>query len=566
MLVLCLVIIILLLAVVSIWFMREFYRCRAMLSEISNKYEDLLKTAAVSVQANKTKSEFLANVTHELRSPLGAILGYTELLWGHDLSEAESYAHIQSIKRNGRHLLSIINDILDLSKIEAGLLEVEQVTFSLHLELLNIIATYKKEAARKGLQINVSYDFPVPECIVSDPTRLRQIIINLMSNAIKFTDRGEVTVSVSFSKGLNTVLNIRVTDTGIGISRDQQEKLFQSFIQADPSITRKYGGTGLGLALSRRIARAMGGDLILEASDLNKGSTFCLQINPGNVESTRWLKSHKELNNIPLPSLLEKKDNSLDGISVLIVEDSKDNQAIYLQYLESAGAEVDLADDGHAGFKKAMSNEYNLILMDIQMPELDGYATTKKLRNNEYKKPIIALTANAMKGERERCIESGCDDYLTKPVDPDTLTEIISWVIKGKLGNTKLSNLKKLSYLSSINKEQLLPIKNSDDKTNCEIRSIYENDPRVSRVIGGFVQGLNDKVGVLKSAVEQNDYGVVSTLAHNLRGSSATYGFPELAAMAEKLEIEALSEPDSNKIMQNQLDNIQTLAVKIAAR
>lgn len=520
---------------------------------------ELRKAVDEANLASKTKDDLLANVTHELRSPLGAILGYAELLKSSEISAGEKYDYLQSVIRNGRHLLDIVNDILDLSKVEAGQLNIEKVTFSLHLELLNIVASYKKQAARKGLKINLGYEFPIPECITSDPVRVRQILINLVSNAIKFSSGpdGEITLGVAAS---DHQLVIRVKDTGIGMSEAQQKRLFQPFVQADSSVSRKFGGTGLGLSLSRKLARALGGDLRIEKSEPGFGSIFRLTLDPGELKTVRKIKSYKEMSNIPLPSVIDKQEAALEDLHVLIVEDSKDNQTIYVQYLESAGATVDVASNGREGFKKAMEKDFNLILMDIQMPIEDGYTTTARLRQKNYLRPIVALTANAMKGERERCIQAGCDDYLTKPVDPDTLIEIIAWLTKKKsIAKTSANILKKVSYLSDIRQEDLTVPR----AMAAEVRSIYGHDPRVSKVIGEFIGGIANRLASIREALEKGNFKEAASLAHNLRGTSATYGFPELAALAEKLELEALSSPPNKACMAGYVHNIAAFAGKM---
>ncbi|WP_324950500.1 PAS domain S-box protein [Oligoflexus sp.] len=381
--------------------------------------------------ANRAKSSFLANMSHEIRTPLGVILGFTDLLLDPDATAADRGKFIATIKRNGKVLARIIDDVLDLSKVEAGKLEVERVEVSLPHLVSDVVDLLEHSAQEKGLLLEVQSDGPIPQNIISDPTRLRQILINIMGNAIKFTDQGYIRLTLKLlrkSEGLQeNTLAFNIKDTGKGIATNHQGLLFQPFSQGDHSTTRKFGGTGLGLVLSQRLARLLGGDVLLSHSILGVGSTFTVIVSAGPLMGVNYiadfaLRSIDVTATRPLPP---HKD-ALCGIHVLLVEDMRDNQILIKRFLSHSGVAVETASDGFEGLEKALQGEYDVILMDMQMPRLDGYEAASILRRKGFKKPIIALTAHAMKEERERSLQAGCDDHLTKPISPTMLVETIA--------------------------------------------------------------------------------------------------------------------------------------------
>ncbi len=401
------------------------------ITERKNKEEKLRASEAESLAAkesaeaaSRSKSQFLANMSHEIRTPLGAILGYSEFLREPNLGHEERLAFIDTINRNGRDLAQLIDDILDLSKVEAGRIEIEKLRLSLPNLLTDVTTSLGVKAREKGLALTVLSDGTVPETIESDPTRLRQILLNVIGNAIKFTKQGSVTVTVKLLKrddGRSSQLAFFVKDTGHGIAPDEQDRLFSAFMQADASTTRKFGGTGLGLALSRVLARALGGDVLLSESVPGQGSTFVVSVEVGRVETTRIIPLVGEY---PQAATFDK--GTLQGIKVLVAEDSLDNQLLITRILKRAGASVDLAENGADAIKQALGSDYDLVLMDMQMPVLDGFDATTELRRRGYKRPIIALTAHAMREEREKSLRAGCDDHLTKPVNFKHLVYIVS--------------------------------------------------------------------------------------------------------------------------------------------
>ncbi len=391
--------------------------------------------------ANRAKSEFLANMSHEIRTPMTAILGYADLLRDR-LTDSADHEAIDTIRRNGDHLLAIINDILDLSKIESGRLEVECIPCSPSQLVADVLALVRPRADEKGLTLAVTFDGPIPAIIHSDPFRLRQILINLIGNAIKFTDGGRVVVNVGLAKAqlkdpsLTTQLHFAVTDTGIGITPDQLERLFEPFTQADASMTRRYGGTGLGLAICKRLCDMLAGELSAE-STIGQGSTFRLAIPVANAASHSLLEMPAvSIATLAGPESASATPNIELRCRLLLAEDGPDNRRLLAFILERAGANVTLAENGQIAMELALAAEadqrpFDLVLMDMQMPVLDGYGATELLRSLGFSRPIIALTAHAMTGDREKCLKAGCSDYATKPIDrPRLLAQIASHCAK----------------------------------------------------------------------------------------------------------------------------------------
>jgi signal transduction histidine kinase/ActR/RegA family two-component response regulator len=400
---------------------------QAALADRRRQYEvrDLVialeRSREEAVAANRAKSEFLANMSHEIRTPLGAILGFTELIMEDSLGPDEKQIYKRAIKRNGQLLSALINDVLDLAKVEAGRIDIAPIEFSLKEIISEVISNLQPRAADKNISLSIDYAPSTPEYVRTDPVRLKQIILNMLGNAIKFTERGQVTLKVFANSVFGSddlILHLNVMDTGIGISKDQANRLFQPFTQADSSITRRYGGTGLGLVLSRRLARVLGGDLTLKESEPGKGSFFEATIRVGSLQvlSTPLVLSAEVKELVP----------SLHGCKVLLVDDSKDNQMLICRMLELAGAQVSTADDGEDGLDKLSQEEFHIVLMDIQMPKLGGYEATARLRKRGFTKPIIALTAHALKEDEQRCLEVGCDAYLTKPIQRSELVNTLS--------------------------------------------------------------------------------------------------------------------------------------------
>lgn len=416
---------------VTVTLMREDHgktRIMAIVHDVTmrKQAEALLLSAKEAAEAaTRAKSAFVANVSHEIRTPLGAMLGFTELLLNPRQAPSDRMNCAMTIKRNGELLARIIDDLLDLSKIEADRLEIEKVRFSLSDLIEDVVSLLSFRAREKGVTMTAATDGPIPRTIVSDPTRLRQILLNVVGNAVKFTERGSVEVVVKVASGADgrgARLEFIIRDTGRGLTPDQAQSLFQPFAQADSSMSRKYGGTGLGLFLAKRLAQALGGDLVLRDSVSGQGSTFLVTIDVGSLaqatyferESTK--KARVRTTGVPLAV-----SDKLRGTRILVVEDAPDNQVLLSRLLKHAGATVDVAGDGYSGMDRALTGAFDVVLMDIQMPGIDGHETTSRLRALGFRPPIIALTAHAMKDERERAARSGFSDYLTKPINREEL-------------------------------------------------------------------------------------------------------------------------------------------------
>ena len=380
--------------------------------------------------ADRAKSEFLANMSHEIRTPMTAILGFSEILRDR-LSDPEDIEAVNTIKRNGNHLLSIINDILDLSKIEAGKLIVEHIRFSPCQIIFDVVSLMRIRAIEKNLALKIEYTTPIPCTIESDPIRLRQILINLTANAIKFTDSGEIRLiaGIQDPSADEPKMQFQVVDSGLGMTPEQISRLFQPFTQADTSTTREYGGTGLGLAISKRLAGELGGDIEVSSTHC-KGSTFTLTILTGRLSDVEFIdKPIEAFRSTCLPDDSSVPLERLD-CRVLLAEDGLDNQRLIKTLLEKAGGEIRVADNGRIACHLALKaldngNPFDVILMDMQMPVMDGYKATTALREAGYTGPIVALTAHAMSSDREKCLNAGCDDYVIKPVDRQKLISVV---------------------------------------------------------------------------------------------------------------------------------------------
>lgn len=392
--------------------------------------------------ANILKSEFLANMSHEIRTPMTAILGFAELLLSNPLSEQARLDFAGRIRSNGDHLLHLIDDILDLSKFEAGRVPTEKIDFSLVETLTDALRSVRPLAERKNLELKFETEGAVPKIINSDPHRLRQIVLNLVGNAIKFTATGFIRVIARYNDG---VLTLDVEDTGIGLSAEQSSRLFRAFQQADSSVTRKFGGTGLGLALSKKIAEALGGTLALSGSVPNKGSVFTVRVKaPANTSAglveakesfaiaplvgAKFVEKNESVVTAltePLTEPLKEPLKALDGVRILLVEDSIDNEILMRLYLEAAGAKIETAHHGQEAIDIATASTFDVVLMDVQMPGMDGLEATRRLRAQGYSAPIIALTAHALPEEVEKSMAAGCDQHVTKPISRSSLVQAV---------------------------------------------------------------------------------------------------------------------------------------------
>ncbi|MEI8171531.1 MAG: response regulator, partial [Rhodoferax sp.] len=492
--------------------------------------------------ASLAKSTFLSNMSHEIRTPLNAIIGLNYLL-RRDGASARQITRLDQIDSAGRHLLSIINDILDISKIEAGRLQLEMTDFHLSSILDNVASIFGESIRRKELRLQIDSD-DVPMWLRGDPLRLRQALVNYVSNAVKFTEKGEITLRVKLLKEIGDELWVRfeAVDTGIGISLDKQARLFQEFEQGDTSTTRRYGGTGLGLAITRRLAQLMGGEVGVEST-------------PG-VGSVFWFTARLQLGHgaMTIAPSTDARDVEITlrqlhrGTRVLLAEDNAINREVAVELLNSAGFVVDTASDGLQAVQMVQTHVYDLILMDVQMPNMDGLEATLAIRTlpGWSSKPIIALTANAFEEDRRACEAVGMSDFVAKPVDPGLLfATLLKWL-------SREADTAAGAAIPTHAAEQLPPV---------EATVVLELEPILARL--GQIAGLNSTYGLsvlrghaskyidllirfvashasdvqrMRSLLEQGDFDATRSLAHALKGAAATLGIEHLSELAGKLE------------------------------
>jgi signal transduction histidine kinase/DNA-binding response OmpR family regulator len=496
--------------------------------ELLQKNEQLAVASAKALEATRAKSAFLATMSHEIRTPLTAIIGFAEASLDKDQTMVDRVAATKTIIRSGKHLLDIINDILDLSKTEANKLEVELIQFSL-FDMLHDVQTLMSERAReKQLPFKIDYQLPLPKQIVSDQLRMKQILINLCGNAIKFTEMGRVGISVWYNKDKSQV-GFDVIDTGVGLSEAQCENIFEPFTQADSSTTRKYGGTGLGLSLSRELATLLEGEISAKSIE-GVGSRFTFTADAGAMEHVELV--HK-VEHIPKPHKgveAATETARLKG-QILLAEDNVDNQHLISMLLQKIGANVTVARNGQIAIDRALNDDYDLILMDIQMPVMGGMEAIRHLREIGYTKPIVALTANAMKQDFDNCIEAGCNGFLTKPVNREHLFATTA------------------KYLQN----------DESEKSNCIpiTSSLLEKEPEFIDIVEKFVSDLPNKFADIKMHVANENWSELRGIVHTLKGSGGGMGYSILTNISGNIEFQIINQNYNDvKSLVNQLEEV----------
>jgi signal transduction histidine kinase len=404
--------------------------------ELDRQKRMLEKLKKDAEAATLAKSRFLANMSHEIRTPLSAVLGFADLIAQGDLQDDERLQFASAVKRNGDLLKRLIDDILDLSKLEANKIEVENIKFDLSELFSDIEKTLTLKASEKGISLRFHQPQLKKRHYRGDPSRLKQILLNLAGNAIKFTSQGSVEISARIQSANSSQdnLKIQVKDSGVGMSKEQAARIFQPFMQADSSTSRKFGGTGLGLSISREIARAMDGNIHLISSQPGVGSIFeasvLLKVEPSSLLEA---PSDSEIQVSPLPQICRRA-------KVLVIDDSQDNLILVQMYLKQLNLDLRMVSSGVAALSLIQKEEFDLVLMDIQMPEMDGFETTQKIRAMGFQRPIVALTAFFNTEDLRKCIQSGCDDVLTKPLDRDELVQKLTALLAPQPETEKAAN------------------------------------------------------------------------------------------------------------------------------
>ena len=531
--------------------------------------------------ANRAKSNFLACMSHEIRTPMNAILGYTDVLRrGFDESLRDRQEYLDTIHASGEHLLALINDILDLSKIESGRMELDPQRASPTRLIAQVVALLRAKAEEKGISLTFEAHGLLPETILTDPVRFRQTIVNLAGNAIKFTSQGGVRIVARLDPPagnsnahvaipqLGTRFVVDIIDTGIGIAAESLERIFDPFSQADQSISGRFGGTGLGLAISRKLATAMGGELTV-ASELGKGSVFTVSIDPGSLKGVPLVALDSESARAAQGASERKETRRFPGVRALVADDGASNRKLLQVVLRRAEMDLVLVENGQLALEAATRQPFDIILMDMQMPVMDGYAATTALRQAGFDKPILALTAHAMQGSEEQCRAAGCSGYLTKPIDIDRLLAALAEALGDAhvplpsapipAAAPKLERIESRESISASVEFATTSDPSDDSPIYC---SLPMDDVEFRGIAQEFMARMAEKLEAMREAAARGDARELALLAHWLKGSGGTAGFDAFTEPARELE-EAARESRSESWGAG-IDRLAALAARVS--